>query len=413
MTTNLILEAIKTAVKEGKATVNLKEASALTASGFRAGGRTQYEDAFFALRMANPLRIGSSVVNTTGASQAYVVKTGNATYISNVASVTGSISGTTLTVSAVSSGTLSVGMIISGTGITSGTTITALGTGTGGTGTYTVSVSQTASSTTVTAQSNPWGYGINNNGGSPNLQTSFWEISVKSINARIPIRTAALSDINALTDAVVGDLALEFAQQEALSMMYNSDQSGSTTLTTGGIEGLRGLNSYSGSTSAAAFGSNGSNLTNGMHTVLQVAQASAGSLAYDDIANLVAAFPPQYYNLPSTAWMMHPTTIKQLRELKDNGGLPLFLEIGETDGYSVGNIFGFPVIPNPYMQTVGSGNYPVYLAAWERFVEIADSEEMSIQLMEQTQPGYTTIYAEKRVVSSIRDVFAGVRLYGA
>ena len=47
MTTNLILEAIKTAVKEGKATVNLKEASALTASGFRAGGRTEYEDAFF------------------------------------------------------------------------------------------------------------------------------------------------------------------------------------------------------------------------------------------------------------------------------------------------------------------------------------------------------------------------------
>jgi hypothetical protein len=66
--------------------------------------------------------------------------------------VTGSISGTTLTVSAVSSGTLAVGRYITGTGITAGTNITALGTGTGGTGTYTVSASQTVSSTTITGQ---------------------------------------------------------------------------------------------------------------------------------------------------------------------------------------------------------------------------------------------------------------------
>lgn len=65
--------------------------------------------------------------------------------------VTGSISTTTLTVTAVSSGTLAVGQTISGTGVTAGTTITALGSGTGGTGTYTVSVSQTASSTTISA----------------------------------------------------------------------------------------------------------------------------------------------------------------------------------------------------------------------------------------------------------------------
>lgn len=65
--------------------------------------------------------------------------------------VTGAISGTTLTVTAVTSGVLQVGQTIAGSGVTVGTTITALGTGTGGTGTYTVSVSQTASSTTITA----------------------------------------------------------------------------------------------------------------------------------------------------------------------------------------------------------------------------------------------------------------------
>jgi len=69
----------------------------------------------------------------------------------NGAVVTGSIATTTLTVTAVTSGTLTVGQTISGAGVTPGTKITALGTGTGGTGTYTVSASQTASSTTITA----------------------------------------------------------------------------------------------------------------------------------------------------------------------------------------------------------------------------------------------------------------------
>lgn len=67
--------------------------------------------------------------------------------------VTGSISTTTLTVTAVTDGTLHVGDTLSGTGITAGTTITALGTGTGGTGTYTVSPSQSAGSTAITAVS--------------------------------------------------------------------------------------------------------------------------------------------------------------------------------------------------------------------------------------------------------------------
>ena len=56
----------------------------------------------------------------------------------------------TLTITAAPAGSLGIGTIIAGTGVTSGTTIVALGTGTGGTGTYIVSVNQTVSSTTIT-----------------------------------------------------------------------------------------------------------------------------------------------------------------------------------------------------------------------------------------------------------------------
>jgi len=69
------------------------------------------------------------------------------------ARVTGAISGTTLTVASVASGTLYVGQTIQGTGVTANTIITALGTGTGGAGTYTVNFSQTVVSTTL--------YGLN------------------------------------------------------------------------------------------------------------------------------------------------------------------------------------------------------------------------------------------------------------
>jgi HK97 family phage major capsid protein len=191
-------------------------------------------------------------------------------------------------------------------------------------------------------------------------------------------------------------------------MISNDDQSGTTTTTTGGEDGLRGLNSYPSGTTAA-FGSNGSAMTDGLHTVATVTQAGA-SIAYNDIVALTSALPAQYWALPGTAFQMHPSTILALRELKDTSGMPLFLEIGDRDGASVGNVFGFPVIPNPYMDEIGTGNFSIYLANWDRFLTIADYPEMLIKRYDQTAPGFVTLYAEKRVLSTIRDVFAGVRL---
>ena len=60
----------------------------------------------------------------------------------NTAIFVGSISGTTLTVTNVSSGTIGVGQVLFGVGVTSETVITALGSGSGGVGTYTVNLSQ-------------------------------------------------------------------------------------------------------------------------------------------------------------------------------------------------------------------------------------------------------------------------------
>ena len=86
-----------------------------------------------------------------GTAQGYI-----GTSNSNTESVfTGSISSSTLTVTAMLSGdSLVLGQFISGTNVTAGSYITAFVTGLGGTGTYTLSTTSTATSTTMYASGN-------------------------------------------------------------------------------------------------------------------------------------------------------------------------------------------------------------------------------------------------------------------
>jgi HK97 family phage major capsid protein len=332
--TEKILAGIKQAITEGgTVNIDLKEASAITGSGSGVGGRAVFDDAFAALRYANPFRMGSRIVPVAGSDMQFVAKTGNATN-----------------------------------------------------------------------QTNPWGYPVQNNVGSPDTNTSIWQLPVRAVTARLPIRSAVMSDVNGLEASIVEDIALEFAQVEGASMAVNDDQSGSTSTATGATSGLRGLDMYV-SASASAYGTSGTSITNGIHSIATVAQ-TGGGVVYNNIVDIVNAFPSQYWSLPGNAWHIRPSMIDSLRSLKDSQGLPLFLEVGDEDGAAVGRMFGFPVIPNPYLSTA----FPIYLANWTRFLTIGDTEEMSIQMMDQTTPGFVTLYAEKRVVSSVRDPFAGVRM---
>ncbi len=68
---------------------------------------------------------------------------------------TGSIAGTTLTITSFTNGAITLGQTLTGTGIAAGTKINGFGTGAGGAinelGTYTVNISQTVASTAITA----------------------------------------------------------------------------------------------------------------------------------------------------------------------------------------------------------------------------------------------------------------------
>ena len=339
--TEKILDGIKQTLENGdKVKIDLREAAGLTGSGDGQGGRTYFDDAFAALRYANPFRRGARQVKVAGSSAMFVAKTGNAAN-----------------------------------------------------------------------QTNPWGYTFTPDSGTPGTNTTIWQLPTRVITAQLPIRTAAMSDINYLNETIVEDLMLEFSAIEAASCADNSDQAGSTTTATGATSGLRGLNYYAGTSgSAAAYGTSGTAITNGLHTLRTVGHVHT-SVDYETLADMANALPPQYWNLPGTAWHMHPTYISAIRQYEHGNSGYSLLETGELGEGPAVNILGFPVIPNPYLDPTGTaGNFPVYLANWPQFMTIADIEEMSIQAMEETTPGFITLYAEKRMVSTVRNPFAGVRL---
>lgn len=340
--TQKILAGIKQAIHEGgKVTIDLKEASSLTGSGDGKGGRTLFDNAFAALRYANPLRMYSRIIPASGSSVQFVAKTGNAA-----------------------------------------------------------------------SQTNPWTYTFTPDAGTPSTDTTIWQLPTRVIVAQLPIRTAVMSDVNYLNETIVADLAMEFASIEGASMVDNNDQAGSTTTTTGGTNGLRGLNYYPGAAGAtAAYGSSGTAITNGLHTLATVGHAH-GSADMESLFDMASALPAQYWGLPGTAWQMHPTYINAIRQYSHTGSSSYALvDTGEFGEGPAINILGWPVIPNPNLEPHGTaGNIPVYLANWPLFMTIADVQEMTVQMMEQTTPGFVTLFAEKRLVSTVRDPFAGVRL---
>ena len=96
-----------------------------------------------------PQPAGTDFVEMTPLTQERLA--GNVDNLVNPSFFTGSITGTTLTITNVVTGSLAVGTYITGPNVLAGTQITALGSGTGGVGTYTVNSTQTAPSGPIQA----------------------------------------------------------------------------------------------------------------------------------------------------------------------------------------------------------------------------------------------------------------------
>jgi len=353
-----IEKELKMFADESEYMAYLNEASQLTAGGDGKGGRTAYDPVFVALRLYNPMRGLSRTVATDGSSYQFRVKTGNAG-----------------------------------------------------------------------AQ---WGYGIQDNGTPTTENTSIWQLVLKDINVQFPIRTAALDDIDGLEANVVDDMLAEFSQAEGQSMISNNDQTGTgSTVTTGGADGLRGLDQYGGAnspyaggtTSTAAFGTSGTSSTSGLHSLATYDQlttngfGSTNNVTFQDLVNMVYALPQQYWT-PTAKWMINPVMLAAIRGLKDNNGTPIFERMHPAaEPGIVGQLLGFDVVVNKYVDNPTSAGgsagttslYPLWFCDWQRYHTIIDRLNMIMRRYDQTLPGYITFFGEKRLATSVRDPFSGVR----
>ena len=119
----------------------------------------------------------------------------DATNIATIASFTGSISGATLTVSAVASGVINIGTnAVAGTSITGNPLIVSQNSGTtGGVGTYTLSISQgTISSEAMTTQGSGVGFHLADPGGSESV-VSFADLWLATATNQLVLIDAAIT----------------------------------------------------------------------------------------------------------------------------------------------------------------------------------------------------------------------------
>jgi hypothetical protein len=148
-----------TATAANTNTVSLPPIRTLTISGIVDGSNVSiYNANVFAsplVPIAGVANVGSTTLSSTVNNLAVASDTVNAgkyvaTYTFTYTTALGSTSGssTTLNVATLVSGNVLIGMTVNGTGVTAGTTITALGTGIGGAGTYTLSQAATISTGT-------------------------------------------------------------------------------------------------------------------------------------------------------------------------------------------------------------------------------------------------------------------------
>lgn len=130
----------------GKYTVAIRSAIGVSLDSFTLTGPTIIQGKN---EQGVSVRYGNTYHRLNGCKFKHKIRPGT-----GAAAITASISGTTLTVTAITAGYLMAGVEITGTGVTT-CVITGYGTGAGGVGTYTVSVSQTVASRAMVGTEKP------------------------------------------------------------------------------------------------------------------------------------------------------------------------------------------------------------------------------------------------------------------
>jgi len=337
----------------------IKEASALTGSGYDVGGRTAYDPVFAAKRLGNPMMDLSRIVATDGSAYQFRVKTGNA----------GAQWGYTVQ--------------NNGASTTEATSIWQV-----------ILKDLNAQFPIRTAALDDI------DGLEPNVvDDMLMEFQQAMATSMIQNNDQSGTGTSVSTGGADGLRGLD--QYAGANATYAGGTVSTASFGTSGTATTNGLHSL------ATY----DQLTTNANTV------GANNIVYKDVVNFIYSLPQQYWT-PTARFMINPILLQGIRGLVDDQKRPIYIDGLSRDDGIVGKLLGFDVVVNKYVDnpsqpTTGAAGttsyYPMYFADFQQFHTIVMRLSMVLRRYDQTLPGSITFYGETRAATSVRDPNAGVR----
>jgi len=337
----------------------IKEASALTGSGYDVGGRTAYDPVFAAKRLGNPMMDLSRIVATDGSAYQFRVKTGNA----------GAQWGYTVQ--------------NNGASTTEATSIWQV-----------ILKDLNAQFPIRTAALDDI------DGLEPNVvDDMLMEFQQAMATSMIQNNDQSGTGTSVSTGGADGLRGLD--QYGGANATYTGGTVSTASFGSSGTATTNGLHSL------ATY----DQLTTNANTV------GANNIVYKDVVNFIYSLPQQYWT-PTARFMINPILLQGIRGLVDDQKRPIYIDGLSRDDGIVGKLLGFDVVVNKYVDnpsqpTTGAAGttsyYPMYFADFQQFHTIVMRLSMVLRRYDQTLPGSITFYGETRAATSVRDPNAGVR----
>lgn len=337
----------------------IKEASALTGSGYDVGGRTAYDPVFAAKRLGNPMMNISRIVATDGSAYQFRVKTGNA----------GAQWGYTVQ--------------NNGASTTEATSIWQV-----------ILKDLNAQFPIRTAALDDI------DGLEPNVvDDMLMEFQQAMATSMVQNNDQSGTGTSVTTGGADGLRGLD--QYGGANATYTGGTVSTAAFGSSGTATTNGLHSL------ATY----DQLTTNANTV------GANNIVYKDVVNFIYSLPQQYWT-PTARFMINPILLQGIRGLVDDQKRPVYIDGLARDDGIVGKLLGFDVVVNKYVDnpsqpTTGAAGttsyYPMYFADWQQFHTIVMRLSMVLRRYDQTLPGSITFYGETRAATSVRDPNAGVR----
>jgi predicted phage gp36 major capsid-like protein len=337
----------------------IKEASALTGSGYDVGGRTAYDPVFAAKRLGNPMMNISRIVATDGSAYQFRVKQGNS-------------------------------------GAQWGYTVQNNGTPT----TESTSIWQVILKD-LNAQFPIRTAALDDiDGLEPNVvDDMLMEFQQAMATSMVQNNDQSGTGTSVSTGGADGLRGLD--QYAGANATYTGGTVSTASFGTSGTATTNGLHSL------ATY----DQLTTNANTV------GANNIVYKDVVNFIYSLPQQYWT-PTARFMINPILLQGIRGLVDDQKRPIYIDGLARDDGIVGKLLGFDVVVNKYVDnpsqpTTGAAGttsyYPMYFCDWQLFHTIVMRLSMVLRRYDQTLPGSITFYGETRAATSVRDPNAGVR----